>query len=44
MVAATATGAAEEFEFEESLDSEPDDVYVALGDHPMCSSGDKFDE
>ena len=30
-------------EFEESLDSEPHDVYVALGDDPMCSSGDDFD-
>ena len=29
-------------EFEESSDSEPNDVYVAPGDHPMCSSGDEF--
>ena len=29
-------------EFEESLDSEPHDVFVAPGDYPMCSSGDEF--
>ena len=31
-------------EFDESSESEPNDVYVAPGDDPMCSSGDKFDE
>ena len=30
-------------EFEESSDSEPNDVYVAPIDDPMCSSGDEFD-
>ena len=29
-------------EFQESLESEPNDVYVAPGDDPMCSSGDDF--
>lgn len=31
-------------EFEESSNSELDDVYVAPGDDPMCNSGDEFDE
>ena len=31
-------------EFEESSNSDPNDVYVAPDDDPMCSSGDEFDQ
>lgn len=31
-------------EFEESSNSDPDDVYVASSDDPTCSSGDEFYE
>ena len=39
--AATTTEVAEEFE--QSSDSEPDDVYIARVEDPMSSSGDEFD-
>ena len=32
------------YKFDESEDFELDDVYVTLGDDPISSSGDEFDE
>lgn len=40
--ASTTTEVGEEFE--ESSNSDPDDVYVASSDDPTCSSGDEFNE